>query len=241
MSDAPYSRSAEVYDLFYESMLDYPALALGAHGMIQAKRPGAKTLLEVACGTGLYLKEMSAWYVVTGLDISPEMLAVAAQRVPDVPLIEGDMADFDLGKKFDAVACVFSSIAYILTLERLQAALDCFARHLHDGGVLIVEPWISPDRWKPDFVNAEVAVDDSLAVARSTTSIVDGNRVTMRWAFAVTRPGGDAEAYVEEHPTALFTHEEYSEAFARAGFAVDYDPEGLLGRGRYIAVKKLLV
>ena len=241
MSGAPYSRSAEVYDTFYTARLDYPALALAAHGMIQAKRPGADSLLEVACGTGLYLKEMSRWYRVEGLDVSPEMLDVAAARVPGAPLTEGDMADFDLGRRFDAVLCMFSSIGYVVTHERLLSALRCFARHLRDGGVLILEPWLSPEAWRVGHVGAEVEVGEGIAVARTTTSIVDGRRVTMRWGFSVARPGGDVETFVEEHPTGLFTPDEYGDALERAGFHFEHDPDGLLGRGRYVAVKKLLV
>lgn len=241
MSDAPYSRSAEVYDVFYRARLDYPELALALHGMIQAKNPKAKTLLEVACGSGLYLWEFSRWYDVTGLDASASMLEIAAERVPGVPLVEADMADFDLGARFDAVACLFSSIGYVVTEERLHAAIRCFARHLQRGGVLILEPWYGPDRWRDGYVAAESAANDEIAVARATTSVRQGHRVTMRWAFGVTRPHGEATTYVEEHPTGLFTPGQYAAALDAAGFVYDYDPEGLLGRGRYVGVKAVVV
>jgi SAM-dependent methyltransferase len=241
MRHAPYSRSAEVYDVFYRARLDYPELALALHGMIQAKKPGAKTLLEVACGSGLYLEEFSRWYDVTGLDASPSMLEIAAERVPGVPLVEGDMADFDLGATFDAVACLFSSIAYVVTEDRLRAAIRCFARHLAPGGVLILEPWYGPDGWIDGHVAAESASNDDVAVARTSTSIRDGTTATMQWAFAVARPHGETATYVEEHVTGLFTKDQYAEALDAAGIVFDYDPEGLLDRGRYVGVKPVVV
>lgn len=237
MPGRAYERSAEVYDVFYRQMLDYSALAVAAHGMIQARKPGAGTLLEVACGTGLYLVEMAQWYEVAGLDASPEMLEVARRRMPDAPLHLGDMADFDLGSRFDAVMCMFSSIGYVVTIERLRSAVKCMARHLEPGGVLILEPWYGRDGWRDGHVAAEAAAGDGIAVARSSTSLREGNRATMTWAFAVTRPHGEADVYVEEHRTGLFSHDEYAEALTDAGIVFDHDPEGLLGRGRYVGVK----
>ena len=230
-----------MYDVFYRAMLDYPDLAIAAHGMIQSRKPGAATLLEVACGTGLYLEEFSKWYEVVGLDSSADMLAVARDRVPDGAFQQGDMATFDLGQTFDAVICMFSSIGYVVTIERLESALRRFAAHLNPGGVMIVEPWLSPDVWRDDHIGAASAVDSDLAVARTSTSVRDGRKVVMHWGFAVARPDGGTETYIEEHPTGLFTHAEYSAALRAAGIVFDYDPEGLLGRGRYVGVKPTLV
>jgi len=51
------------------------------------------------------------------------------------------MSDFHLPRRYDAVLCLFSSIGYLRTLDRVEAALACFQEHLAPGGVLIVEPW----------------------------------------------------------------------------------------------------
>ena len=102
-----FTRSARIYDAVY-AWKDYPREAALVHELVQARRPGAATLLDVACGTGAHLAELRRWYRCEGLDLDPNLLAVARERLPDVPLHEGDMRDFELGRRFDAVTCLLS-------------------------------------------------------------------------------------------------------------------------------------
>ena len=233
--NAAYERSAEVYDLIYSEVLDHADNAERVHRLVAAKNPAARTLLEVACGTGAYLEPLAAYYEVTGLDISPAMLSHARTRLPDVRLVEGDMSDFDLGATFDVVACLFSSIAYLRSLAELRSTFAAFARHLAPDGVAIIEPWLLPDGWQKGRVSALSASNDEVAVSRASTSRREGDEVTMTLGFAVARTNGEVETFVEEHVTHLFTVEEHLEAFKAAGLAAEYDPEGLMGRGLYVA------
>jgi len=50
------------------------------------RNPNARTLLDVACGTGAHLVHFNNLYAVEGLDLSPDLLAIAAQRLPDIVL-----------------------------------------------------------------------------------------------------------------------------------------------------------
>jgi ubiquinone/menaquinone biosynthesis C-methylase UbiE len=87
-----FARSARIYDAVY-SWKDYPREAERVHELVQARKPGAQTLLDVACGTGVHLAELRRWYRCEGLDLEDELLAVARERLPDVPLHQGDMSD----------------------------------------------------------------------------------------------------------------------------------------------------
>jgi SAM-dependent methyltransferase len=227
-----FSRSARLYDAVYASIRDYPREAAELDRLIQERRPGARTLLDVACGTGAHLEHLTG-YEVEGLDLDPEMLGVARERLPNVPLHEGDVADFDLGKRFDAVVCMFSSIGYVRTEERLRSAVASMARHLEPGGVLVVEPWLSPEAWVDRHVGAVFVDEPELKIARMNVGEREGNLSIFEFEYLVGTPNG-LERFNERHELGLFTVEQYLEAFRAAGLEVDHDPEGPMGRGLYI-------
>ena len=227
-----FSRSARLYDAVYASIRDYPREAAELDRLIQERRPGARTLLDVACGTGAHLDHLSG-YEAEGLDLDPEMLAVARERLPNVPLHEGDMADFELGKRFDAVVCMFSSIGYVRTEERLRSAVASMARHLEPDGVLVVEPWLSPEAWVDRHVGAVFVDEPELKIARMNVGEREGNLSIFEFEYLVGTPNG-LERFNERHELGLFTVEQYLEAFRAAGLEVDHDPEGPMGRGLYI-------
>lgn len=228
-----FTRSAELYDAVY-GFKDYGAEAGKLHALIQARASGAATLLDVACGTGRHLELLRDRYRVEGLDLDPTLLEVARRRLPGVPFHEGDMTDFDLGRRFDAVLCLFSSIGYARTRERLGSAGAALAAHVAPGGVLVVEPWLLPGAWRPGGVHALFVDEEELKVVRMNTSTpaVD-NVTTLEFHYLVGRTTG-VEYFTEQHELGMFSHDDYVSAFEDAGLEVEHDPEGLMGRGLYI-------
>jgi cyclopropane fatty-acyl-phospholipid synthase-like methyltransferase len=105
----------------------------------------AVTLLEVACGTGGITARLADSYQVSGLDISPGMLAIARRKLPaGTPLHLADMSDFKLGATFDAIACVYHGINHLLSFSQWESFFDCAYRHLNPGGVLIFDTMTGP-------------------------------------------------------------------------------------------------
>jgi SAM-dependent methyltransferase len=229
-----FSRSARIYDAVY-SWKDYPGEAARVHELVQARNPGAATLLDVACGTGMHLAELRRWYRCAGLDLEPDLLAIAGERLPDLPLHLGDMRDFDLGRRFDAVTCLYSAIGYLMTVEALEAAIAAMARHLEPGGVLVVEPWLSLEELTIPHVAAVFVDEPELKIARVNSIEVDGRTSSFDFHFLVGTPER-VEHFVEHHELALFTHDEHIAAFRAAGLEVEHDEEGLIGRGLYIGL-----
>ncbi|MBI2798097.1 class I SAM-dependent methyltransferase [Candidatus Saccharibacteria bacterium] len=155
-----YTHSAVWYDTLYESLKDYSVEASRVLEIAEqrtGKHPRDMSLLDVACGTGLHLQHLAAWFSkVVGIDLSPQQLEMARKRLPEVNLICADMLTFSLSTPgfldrnpsfFDVVTCLFSSIGYMRDTEQLEVAIMNLARHRNTGGVIIVEPWLTPDTY----------------------------------------------------------------------------------------------
>ena len=192
-----------------------------------------KSLLDVACGTGLHIQYLKEHFYVEGLDICEELLEVARENNPGVAFHQGDMMNFDLGKKFDVVTCLFSSIGYVKRLEGLRLALRSMISHLLPNGLLIIEPWFPPDQWKPNTVHASFIDEPELKIARINTSFVEG-RVSVFDLHHLIGTPESTEHIVEHHELGLFETEETREIMEEEGLAVAYDEEGLTGRGLFI-------
>jgi hypothetical protein len=146
------------------------------------------------------------------------------------------MVSLDLGRQFDVVVCLFSSIGYARTLPRLRQATATMARHLHPGGVLLVEPWLTPDTWVVGHPAALFVDRPDLKVARMSVSAIEDGMSVLDFHYLVATPAG-VEHFTERHELGLFRHEDYIAAFTAAGLQVVHDPEGLIGRGLYIGVR----
>jgi SAM-dependent methyltransferase len=229
--------TAHLYDLIYgASGKDYAAEATELDALVQTRKPGAGSLLDVACGTGAHLAHLMGAYEAAGVDRDPGMLAEARKRLPkDVPLVEADMRTFSLGRRFDAVVCLFSSIGYMASTDDLRAAIRNMADHLHPGGVLILDGWVRPDAWRPSgSVHVDVAEGDGLTVVRVVRSEHSGRTTHLEMHHLVASPDS-VEHLVDHHDLTLFEPADYEEALTAAGLAFEVGPGPIPDRDRYIA------
>jgi ubiquinone/menaquinone biosynthesis C-methylase UbiE len=132
-------QSAELYDAVY-SFKNYARESDRLRAAINELVPGARTLLDVACGTGEHAKFLKQHYAVDGIDLSEDYLRAARLKNPSGNYTCADMTEFTLNRTYDVVTCLFSAIGIVRTFERLERAVVCMARHLRPGGALIVEP-----------------------------------------------------------------------------------------------------
>jgi SAM-dependent methyltransferase len=101
--------------------------------------PGARSLLELGCGTGALLSGLAGEFDLTGIDQSPQMLAIAAETVPGAHLVQGDMTAFSLPDRFDVVICMFDTLNHVASFDGWLSMFSCVHEHLAAGGLFIFD------------------------------------------------------------------------------------------------------
>lgn len=127
-----YAKFAAFYD---QIMGDRTVDVERIRGYIQRYLPSAGSLLELGCGTGAVLAEFAPDLTIAGVDRSPDMLAVAAGRVPQARLVESDITAFDLGTQFDVVICIFDTLNHLPSFEAWLMLFDRVHEHLAPDGI----------------------------------------------------------------------------------------------------------
>lgn len=232
-----FERSARVYDLLY-AFKDYDAESRDLVSLIRERGAGAASLLDVACGTGKHLELLrSTFHDVAGVDLDAGLLTVARERLPDVPFTRADMRAFDLGRTFDVVTCLFSSVGYLRDDEELVQAIGRMAAHLTPGGVLVVDGWVRPDAWWPGInVQALAETADGVAAARVARTWRDGDRTVLDMRYLIASADGGFEREQEIHELTLFSDEAYRAAFNAESLDPEVVRSPMEDRDRYVAV-----
>ncbi len=230
-----FSTSAEFYDLIYSTFKDYVAEVEQITSLLRRLNPQCRTVLDVACGTGEHARLLAAQgFVVDGLDLDATFVRIAAQKHPTGQFVAADMSDFHLSRRYDAVVCLFSSIGYLKTLDRVSRALTCFRDHLAPGGMIVIEPWFPPGTLDPGRVFRHEGEGNGVHVSRVSRAEIDGHLSRLYFEYEVTDGTGTRRAS-EVHELGLFTSTELLQTFQGVGLEVDYDPKGLTDRGLYVA------
>lgn len=128
-----------------------------------AQRP-VNNLLDLGCGGGKNVLNLKQAFEVTGLDLSPTMLAQAKHLNPECVFVEGDMRSCRLGRTFDAVL-MDDAISHLNCLPDFTAAFRTAHEHLNPGGVLVVTPDVTTE----SFVQNRTTVTPS---ARTGVEVV---------------------------------------------------------------------
>jgi SAM-dependent methyltransferase len=108
-------------------------------GYVRHYLPTAGSLLELGCGTGAVLAGLAGDLAVSGVDLSPEMLAVAAGTVAGARLVETDMTGFSLGERFDVVICIFDTLNHLSCFDSWLDLFDRVHEHLAEDGLFVFD------------------------------------------------------------------------------------------------------
>ncbi len=233
-----FSKSEAYYDVLYEALgKDYSKETERAHKLIRKYcQSGGFNLLDVACGTGTHAGYLSRYYKVEGMDIDPDMVSLARKKHEKIRFFQGNMIDFNLNRRFDAITCLFSSVGYVKTKANLNKTIKTMTRHLRDGGVILIEPWFTPEQWTVGRIHTLHASTPELKITRMSHSGRRGNISVLDIQYLVGTEQ-EIEHFTEKHELGLFSHKDYLNAFRSANLEVFHDKKGLDGRGLYIGRK----
>jgi ubiquinone/menaquinone biosynthesis C-methylase UbiE len=235
---AIYKDLAKYYDLLYPDK-DYKKESDKIRQIIKRyKKTGGNDLLELACGTGRHAQFLKRDFSVLATDINAGMLRVARKRIKGVVFGQADMVNLNLGKRFDVVLCLFSSIGYVRTYANLKKTLRNIARHLKTGGVVIIDPWRSKASFKTgsylttyDSERLKITVL-ALAKMRRNSSITDDH-------YLIAEKTKDIRYMVDRHEMGLFERKNTLRAMRDAGLRAIFLKNGLrTNRGSYVGIKK---
>lgn len=224
---------APFYDLV-KSHRNHALEATSIRGLIQQHAPQAKTVLEVACGTGSLLARLNG-YERIGVDVSEPMLDQARKKLGDeVALIHGKMQDFQLPRPgVDVLLLLDGAIGYAGPAD-LEPTLSTFARHLVDGGLLVVEPWYTPEEWQPNKVHVTHHANDVVTVVRVAYGYSDG-RIDFHTTIGTS---AGLHTFDEHYDFTLHPEDVMKAAFMAAGFIeIRKEATSEFGRGLWVARK----
>lgn len=235
-----FTSSAHYYDKLY-SFKDYKAEAGELATAIATLLPNTPqpTFLDVGAGTAEHHRFMPENIAIEGFDLQPEFVEIAQAKNPGITYHVADMVDFDFGKTYDVVACLFSSIGYMKTYDTMQAAIRQMAKHVSPSGVLIVEPWFTPEGFTKGFVSQLTVDEPELQVCRMTYTDhnADKSQSTLNFHYTVAQKGEGMVHFDEQHVMGLYTEEQMLEAMRSAGLDTRFVSDSGITRGVYIGRK----
>jgi len=234
-----YKNLARYYDLIY-SRKDYKKESAIIRQLISKyKKSKGNDLLEVACGTGKHAQYFKNYFRVLATDVSSGMLAVARKNLKGVAFKRADMTNLNLGKKFDVIVCLFSSIGYVKTYKNLEKTLNNFAHHLKRGGMVIVEPWFNKASYRIGSIHLTVYEDDEIKIARESVSGVSGNISVLDMHYLIAERNKKIRHFLDRHELGMFEPRRVLGFMEGAGLKARLLKNTLTNnRGVYIGIKK---
>lgn len=169
-----YSDFAKYYDLVF------PSRPETLHFLTSEFEGGI--LLDVACGSGEYALAMAeAGYTVEGMDLDPEMIRYAKEKVYNIHLnasfIESGMLEFIPRKQYDGIYCIGNSLVHLNNVVEIKQTLEMFYKGLKKGRKLVLQiiNYDKIPKSEPSFL--PTIVQNRVSFMRSYEPL-DANRIT---------------------------------------------------------------
>ena len=254
-----YAFVAELYD----SVPPYAGRA-DVDFFVEMARSSPGAVLEVGCGTGrVLIPTARAGMDIVGLDLSTRMLSICREKLALEPesvqakvhLVQEDMRQFDLGRKFGLATLPFRPFQQLTTVDDQMSCLASIRNHLADGGRLILDLFnpnltlLMDDRYLEEgSEETEFTMADGRSVVRRGRTVSRDlfNQIQdVELIYYVTHPDGREERLVHRFQMRHLFRYEAEHLLARSGFQVeelyaDYDksPYGSKDPGELVFVAR---
>lgn len=216
-----YERFAHVYD---ELQVDIPYDKYVEWVLQHAPCNQFPNLLDIGCGTGvLSLLLARAGYSVSGIDLSENMLSIAAERFADVglhvPLFCMSMDELEGFEALDVVTIAIDSLNYVVQEKAVYATLERIYDALKDGGQLFFDVH-SLYKMNDIFLDSPFTYDDgNISYVWHTEPGDFEHSVIHQMTFFVRDTVSDLyERFDEEHIQRTFPIEQYMTWLRTIGF-----------------------
>ncbi len=234
-----YKDLARYYDLIY-SWKDYKRESKKIGDLVKIyKKSKGKDMLEIACGTGKHISYLKKDFRIIGTDINNQMLTIARRQNKGAIFRKADMVNFNLRKQFDVILCLFSSIGYVKSYSDLGKTLANLSKHLKQGGVVLIEPWLTKSVYKAGLPGMTTYDGKEIKIARLNASKILGDTSVMDMHYLIAEKGKEVRYFTDRHELGMFEVSKFLKLMRGANLDAKFLKNGLMkNRGLYIGVKK---
>lgn len=230
-----FEKSHEIYQLL-KSGKDYKKEADQITEILESKQHLTnRALLQLACGPGSHDTFLKSKYLITGIDLNPHFITTAKLTNPECTYYVQDMRQIALPNKFDIVLCLYGAIAYLKTLPNVDKTLKSLFKMLNPNGILIVEPWYTPQEWATsNKIHTKQVKSNETTVFRMGHGKENGD---IHFEYLVGKPSG-ISYFTEDYEFGLFDTGDLTNMMKDAGFSkIQHVRNVLQKRGLIMAEK----
>jgi SAM-dependent methyltransferase len=122
-------------------------------------------ILDLCCGSGQTTRHLAdRGFDVTGVDVSPALIALAKANAPHTRFEVADARYFRLRKEFHAAISLSDSLNHLLTIGELQSAFENVSNCLLPGGVFLFDLNLA-HKYETSWTGSMAVVDEDAVCA----------------------------------------------------------------------------